>query len=190
LVLKYEAPPREHLNAASIAAERLLQNLDTYFREDKKPFGATVAQWSQSKEEVRDYATRARDLAAKPYQDQPADVAPDVLLWRDIKRALLGKGGQDYFQSGLKDARIPGGIEKGGVQIRSLYAKILSLDSDRILIGKIEGDQPELRLELTGESIKKLTPGMLCAFSGVAHDFRKDPFQFTFRVEPKDLDCN
>lgn len=190
LVLKYEAPPREHLDAASRAAERILQNLDTYFGDDKRPLGATVSQWNQSKAEVRDYADRARDIATKPQQDQSADVAPDVLVWRDIKRALLGPEGNEYFESGVKGALLPSGIEKNGIKLRAFYAKILSIESPLVLIGRIEGDQPELRLEITGEPEAGLRPGMLCGFSGVAHDFRKDPFQFTFRVEPKDLDCH
>lgn len=193
-ILRYGAPPADHVEAASQAADRILQNLDTFFSEKQKPPVLTTAMWNQAKEEVRGYALRARDLTLayrNPGNKGDANVvAPDVLVWRMIKGALVGADGQQYFESGLKGALIPGGIEKSGVPVERFYAKVLSIDANGLLIGRVEGEAPEVRLEIVGEPAKPPRAGMLCGFRGAAQDFRKNPFQLSVRVEAADLDCH
>lgn len=297
------APSADDMATAEKAAGQLVSGIDTYFAADKKPAGATDAQWAQSKKEVLMYAQNAlgwipmirkeyekaeveliKSLQVEPnnaqvtywlagvivaqkkveklpaalfhfaraaYYEGPgalnpegrkqiipyfekqyinyhgdkegiekvieaaklsalppaewkiksivdrekeneaaelenAKKFPDKALWKDIKTALTGDEGQAYFESSMKGAALPGGIEKAGVKVTKFKGKLVSAvpeTNPKEIVLSISGDIGDVTLKLDSPLRGKMEPGGEIEFEGVASSFTKEPFMVVFDVE-------
>jgi hypothetical protein len=118
---------------------------------------------------------------------------PDQLLWNDLKRAMLGPSGDEYFASSVKGAHIPGGIEKDGVQIHKFRAELASWKPEtdpRTLELRVVAEQPDVMLHLESSYKGTLRLGMECTFSGIAAGYSTSPLMMDLDVNPSDLKCH
>jgi hypothetical protein len=123
--------------------------------------------------------------SANPSWAQAANPSDATALWNAIKTGLL-KGGDEFFESSLKDALIPGqGVHSFlGTVIASRPAEhptefVLAI-SDKI--------HPEVTLKLRDTERREdhfkgpAAPGAKIAFAGVVTAFEKNPFMLTIEA--------
>lgn len=130
------------------------------------------------------------DIArAKLQQEQQEEAAhPMVTLWKKIKAALVAPDGDTYFQTSMKNALLPGGVN-GVNQFRGKLVSMTPAVRPKELVLSIEdGTTPDCKLELDSPLAGKMEPGAELSFSGVAKEYAKDPFMVTFSVEKSKLD--
>jgi hypothetical protein len=111
---------------------------------------------------------------------------PDKALWKDLKTALVGDGGQAYFESSMKGAALPGGIEKAGTKVTKFKGKLISATPEtnpKEIALSISGDLPDVTLKLDSPLRGKMEPGGIIEFEGVASSYTKEPFMVVFDVE-------
>lgn len=111
---------------------------------------------------------------------------PDKALWKDLKTALTGDGGQAYFDSGMKGASLPGGIEKAGQKVTKFRGKLVSATPEtnpKELVLSISGDIGDVTLKLDAALKGKMENGGELTFAGVASSYTKEPFMVVFDVE-------
>jgi hypothetical protein len=109
---------------------------------------------------------------------------PMLALWRNIKRERTGGAGQEYFESGMKGALLPGNVVVGVTKFKGKLISITPATRPKELILAIEnGETPDVTLKLDGALPGKMEPGGEIEFEGVAAAFTKDPFMVTFEVE-------
>ena len=110
---------------------------------------------------------------------------PSLALWMTLKQALMAADGQQYFDSNMKGAEVPGGA--GGVQ--TFKGKLISskpaLHPKELVLSIADGTTPDVKLTLDAALPGKADPGVELEFSGVPSGFVKDPFTVTFDVEKK-----
>ncbi|MBX9600668.1 MAG: hypothetical protein K2X35_06685 [Bryobacteraceae bacterium] len=108
---------------------------------------------------------------------------PMMFLWRNMQKELTGENGQNYFDSGMKDALLPGGVE-GVKQFRGKLVSATPETNPKTLVVSIGGgDAGDATLNLDEPLRGKMEPGGEIGFEGVAKSFTKDPFMVTFEVE-------
>jgi tetratricopeptide (TPR) repeat protein len=127
-----------------------------------------------------------REKENEAAEEEAAKKFPDKALWKDIKTALMGDSGQSYFESSMKGAALPGGIEKAGVKVTKFKGKLVSATpemSPKELVLSISGDIGDVTLKLDAPLRGKMEPGGEIEFEGVASSFTKEPFMVIFDVE-------
>jgi len=110
---------------------------------------------------------------------------PQFKLWYAIKQSLTGEKSDQFFNSNVKDAEIPGGAEG----IRSFSGTIISVDpADRpmkVTLGVEDPTKADAALEfsspLPAGALEKVKVGSKLDFSGIADSFTKDPYMLTFK---------
>jgi hypothetical protein len=112
------------------------------------------------------------------------DKNPYLELWRAIREALEAPEGRRYFEESVKDALIPGGVNR----LRGLRGTVASVewtDSYAIVKLSMERDTPaEVALKLFGSARKRdIERGKTVLFEGVAREFVRDPFMLTFELD-------
>lgn len=129
-------------------------------------------------------------LSAVPYaaQRRKPETITAKQLWMQIKRDLMGPGGQQYFDENVKGAMVPGGA--GGVWV--LSGTLLSAEPSeqpRVLVVALsDGTTPEATLRLKDSDWNDthiagpLMRGSSIQFEGVLTSFTKEPFMVTFEV--------
>ena len=111
-----------------------------------------------------------------------------------MKRGLATPDGATYFESSVKNAHIPGGIEVGGQKIMKLKGTVVSSTPPtpraktvkEVVLGISQAEMSEatLRFETPQGPIE---PGTVIEFSGVPVAFTSDPFMVVFEVETADV---
>jgi hypothetical protein len=99
-------------------------------------------------------------------------------LWTAIKRQLLAPGGDEYFNSTLKDTRLPA---LKGALISGLFYDGIS----KIVLGVTDPKIPDVTLILHNGLTRvkgEPKPGTEIEFYGVGSDFTKHPFMLVFDV--------
>jgi tetratricopeptide (TPR) repeat protein len=123
--------------------------------------------------------------------EQEAKANPALALWKAVKGSLLAPDGQQYFESHVKGAGLPGGAN-GVTKFRGWLLKAdPAVKSARLLVSMEGKDQPaDVTLKLVGEDGKPLPltgkpdVGVEVEFEGIGDSFTKDPtFMVTFDVE-------
>jgi hypothetical protein len=105
----------------------------------------------------------------------PARVDLERQLWTSIKRALIGRDGDEYFQSSMKDAMLP--------RLKGTLISVVPNDSGNALVlGLADSITPEVAL-LVHDLPAELATGASIEFEGVPTGFTKDPFLVTFQVD-------
>ena len=111
----------------------------------------------------------------------PPPVDPGKQLWNTIKQQLMSPGADDYFESSIKDARLP-------ALTGTLVAAPIS-DSGAppvMLLGLTDAATPDVTLVLHKRAAgvrMELSNGARIDFQGVGVSFNKNPFQVVFDVE-------
>ena len=110
---------------------------------------------------------------------------PGVALWLTLKQALAAPDGQQYFDTNMKGAEVPGGA--GGVQTfkGKLIAAKPTLHPKELTLSIGDGTTPDVTLHIDAPLPGKADPGVEIEFSGVPSSFTKDPYNITFDVEKK-----
>jgi hypothetical protein len=109
---------------------------------------------------------------------------PQFGLWYSIKQSLQDKG-DDFFNSNVKDAEIPGGAEG----VKNFTGTVISIDPPdrptKVVVGVEDPTKPDATLEfsqpLPAEALDKIKVGQKLDFSGVADSYTKDPYMLTFK---------
>lgn len=130
-------------------------------------------------------------------QDQEKELEtsnPQLAVWVKMKRGLGGADGGSYFESSVKNAHIPGGIEVGGKKIEKLKGTVVSSTPSgprattvkEVVVGISQAEMSEATLRFETPQ-GKIEPGTVIEFSGVPVAFTADPFMVVFEVEPADV---
>jgi hypothetical protein len=110
---------------------------------------------------------------------------PSLALWLNLKQALVAADGEQYFNTNMKGAEVPGGA--GGVQ--TFKGKLISskpaLHPKELVLSIGDGTTPDATLTVDAALPGKADPGVEIEFSGAPASFTKDPFNITFDVEKK-----
>lgn len=125
--------------------------------------------------------------AAKAAEEAKAN--PMLALWKNMKDQLVSAGGQQYFDTGVKDADLPGNAVAG---VTKFTGKLVSEEPatrpKKLVLAIQDATTPEVTLELDAPLPGKADAGTELSFSGVAKGFTQSPFNLTFTVEKKNLD--
>jgi hypothetical protein len=131
--------------------------------------------------------TSQADTANKQADDINRRIAsdPQFKLWYAIKSSLTGDQSQQFFNSNVKDAEIPGGAEG----VKNFTGTVISVDPPdrptKVVLGVEDPAKPDATLEfsaaLPASALEKVKIGSKLDFSGVADSFNKDPYMVTFK---------
>ncbi len=123
------------------------------------------------------------DIQKKEEGDQAKFAAdhPDVAFFRTLREALKGETGQNYFDSGVKDALIP---PQDGA-FKQFKVHVVSQPSAKEVLVALDDTNGDVTLVLEPplRATTKLDPGMELSFAGAPEAFTKDPFNLKFKVE-------
>jgi len=129
------------------------------------------------------------DIAKAKAEEEAKAAAADPMgaLWKSLRDQLTGDNGQSYFESGMKDADLPGGA--GGVKM--FKGKIISMTPEtkpkEVVVSIGDGTTADALLKFDPPLPGKMEPGETLEFSGTAKEFTKSPFMVTFEVEKDNL---
>jgi len=129
----------------------------------------------------------AGDIAAqqaKALEDR-MNADPAFKLWYTIQTNLTGDNGEQFWDSSVKDAEIPGGAE--GVKYFS--GTVISIDPPdrptKIVLGVTDPQTPDATLlfsqPLPASALDKIKVGQKLEFGGVADSYAKNPYMLTFK---------
>ncbi|MGA8028894.1 MAG: hypothetical protein WB992_17265 [Bryobacteraceae bacterium] len=110
---------------------------------------------------------------------------PQFKLWYTIKQSLTGDQGDQFFNSNVKDAEIPGGAEG----VKNFTGTVISIDPPdhptKVTLGVEDPTKADATLEfsqpLPSSALEKVKIGSKLDFSGVADSYTKDPYMLTFK---------
>jgi hypothetical protein len=97
-------------------------------------------------------------------------------MWKNIKRALMGPDGKDYFENSFKDAQIP-------TLVGTVVSSTPAAHPNELLVAIEDDHTPEVKLSLERPLGKPLPVGAKISFEGVPYEFTKEPFLVKFNVE-------
>lgn len=97
-------------------------------------------------------------------------------MWKNIKRALQGPDGKEYFEKYMKDAMLP--TLEG-----TLVSSTPAAHPNEFLVAIADDHTPEVTLKLERPLEKPLPAGTRIRFEGVPYEFTKEPFMLKFNVE-------
>lgn len=131
--------------------------------------------------------TSQAEIANKQAADINARIAsdPQFKLWYAIKQSLTGDQSDQFFNSDVKDAEIPGGAEG----VKTFSGTIISIDPPdrptKVTLGVEDPTKADATLEfsspLPASALDKIKVGSKLDFSGVADSYAKDPYMLTFK---------
>ncbi|MBV9154901.1 MAG: hypothetical protein JO097_01470 [Acidobacteriaceae bacterium] len=131
--------------------------------------------------------TSQADVANKQAADINARMAsdPQFKLWFALKQNLTGDQGDQFFNSNVKDAEIPGGAEG----VKNFTGTVISIDPPdrptKVVLGVEDPTKGDATLEfsqpLPASALDKIKTGEKLDFSGVADSYTKDPYMLTFK---------
>jgi len=109
---------------------------------------------------------------------------PLEATWKNIKMTLMGADGANYFNSSMKDAKLP-----------TLKGKVVSMEPENkpktVLIALDDGSgntsTADATLKFEMPLPGKVDAGTELTFEGVADSFTPSPLMVVFNVEPEDL---
>ena len=118
-----------------------------------------------------------------PWVHADVVVSPEAAVWRQIKAALSGPDGIDYFNMGIKDAMLP-----------TLKGKVVKLEPavnpKTILMALDDGHSDgtaDAKLEFETPLPGKVDAGTELTFGGVGESFTQNPFMLTLDVTKENL---
>jgi hypothetical protein len=127
------------------------------------------------------------DIEAKKADELNKRMAsdPQFKLWYTIETNLKGDQSDQFFNSTVKDAIIPGGAEG----VKNFTGTVISIDPPdkptKVVLGVDDPQTPDATLlfskPLPPAALDKIKVGQKLEFSGVADSYTKDPFMLTFK---------
>lgn len=127
---------------------------------------------------IRSKADIALDQHQKEEELRKAN--PQLALWKSIKGELTGANAQTYFNSSMKDAKLP-----------EFKAKIIEARPEtkpkELIVSIEDGMTPDATLVLDQPLVGKMDPGSEIGFQGIATGYTASPFMVTFDVEKADI---
>jgi tetratricopeptide (TPR) repeat protein len=124
----------------------------------------------------------AKDIAEREAQleMEKARQNPELALWKNIKAALTGPDGPNYFNSSMKDAQLP-----------TLKGKVVKLEPENkpktIILALEDGTTGDATLKFEMALPGKVEAGTELSFEGVPESYTASPFMVVFNVEPDHL---
>ena len=119
-------------------------------------------------------------------QERMAKADPQLALWKTIKDQLTSANGEQYFETSVKGAGLPGGANGVTKFKGKLISQKPALRPKELVVGISSPDTPEVTLKFENALPGKAEPGTTIEFEGVPSAFTKEPFMLTFDVEGKD----
>jgi hypothetical protein len=121
---------------------------------------------------------------AKTLNDRMA-ADPAFKMWYTIETNLTGDNGDQFFNSTVKDAEIPGGAEG----VKDFTGTVISIDPPdrptKVVLGVQDPQTPDATLlfsqPLPASALDKIKVGQPLQFSGVADSYQKTPYMLTFK---------
>ncbi len=105
---------------------------------------------------------------------------PELALWKNIKEQLNGADGANYFNSSMKDAKLP-----------TLRGKVVSLDPENrpktLVLALEDGVTGDATLKFEMALPGKVDAGTELTFEGVPESYTTGPFMVVFNVDKEDL---
>jgi hypothetical protein len=130
----------------------------------------------ESKAEIAKKAAEAENAKA----EQLAKENPQLALWKNIKESLTGADGANYFNSGMKGAKLP-----------ALRGKVVRLEPETkpktIVLALEDGSTGDATLKFEMPLPGKVDPGTELSFEGQPDSYTASPFMVVFNVEKEDL---
>ncbi len=161
------------------------------FHGDKVGIEQVIEQVKASPIPKEDFHIESKDEILIKQEEELKKTNPTLALWISIKRELTGANSAAYFDSNLKNAAIPGGVEVGGTKIEKLKGKVVSLkpatNPKEIVLGISSAEMSEVTLRFETALRGKVDPGTELEFSGAPIEFTAEPFNLVFDMEAKDL---
>ncbi len=118
--------------------------------------------------------------AAAQAEEEKAKQNPELALWKNIKAALTGPDGANYFNSSMKDAQLP-----------TLKGKVVRLEPENkpktVILSLEDGTIPDATLKFEMALPGKVDPGTELSFEGVPESYTASPYMVVFNVEPDKL---
>ena len=177
----------------AVAADARTKLLD-YFNKAYKDYHGSADGADQILAQAKTNALPPADLNITSQADMANKAAADINgriqsdpqfgLWYSIKQSLQDKG-DDFFNSTVKDAEIPGGANG----VKNFTGTVISVDPPdhptKVAVGVEDPTKPDATLEfsqpLPTEALDKIKVGQKIEFSGVADSYLKDPYMLTFK---------
>jgi hypothetical protein len=120
-------------------------------------------------------------------EEEKRKANPMLALWNDIKTQLTGDNGPGYFESSVKDAGLPGGVN-GVMKFKGkLISATPELRPKELKLAIEKPDVADVTLKLEEPLPGKMEPGGDIEFSGTAKAYTKEPFMLTFEVDKEDI---
>jgi tetratricopeptide (TPR) repeat protein len=132
------------------------------------------------------FKIKNKNEIAAENEEKAAKADPQLALWKSIKDQLTADAGQQYFDSSVKGAALPGGANGVTKFKGTLISQKPALNPKELVVGITKPDTPEVTLKLETALRGKADPGTVIEFEGVPSAFAKDPFMLTFDVDSKD----
>ena len=136
---------------------------------------------------TQDVKIKSKDEILLEQEEALKKSNPQLALWVNIKRELSGPNGQQYFETSLKGAAIPGGV--GGVA--KLKATVVSSSPEKkttnVVVGISSKEMSEITLKFEKPLAAPVPPGTEVEFSGAPSAFEANPFNLTFDVSLEDV---
>gem|GEM_PF-582945 len=105
---------------------------------------------------------------------------PAFNIWYSIKQSLQQQG-DEFFNSDLKDAEVPGGA-KG---VKYFTGTVISVDPSKVTLGIENPTVPDATLvfstPLSQEALNSIKVGSQIQFSGVVDSYTANPYMLTFK---------
>jgi tetratricopeptide (TPR) repeat protein len=109
---------------------------------------------------------------------------PMLALWTRMKDALTAANGQQYFDSGVKGALLPGTVVPGVTKFKGKLVSLKPVKGPKELVLSISDAVNGDVLIVLDEALPGTAPvGTELSFEGVPSAFTASPFRITFEVE-------
>ncbi|HLH00622.1 MAG TPA: hypothetical protein VKX49_30230 [Bryobacteraceae bacterium] len=113
-------------------------------------------------------------------EEKLAKENPELALWKNIKAQLNGADGAAYFNSSMKDARLP-----------TLRGKVVSLEPEvrpkTLVLALEDGTTGDATLKFEAPLAGKVDAGTELTFEGVPESYTTSPFMVVFNVDKENL---
>jgi hypothetical protein len=110
---------------------------------------------------------------------------PQLAFWVKLRDALKEPGGDQYFETGMKDALVPPEGERPlrGRLVRHSPAK----NPKELVLALSDEKTPEVTLRLEEPLTGAAEPGTVIQFRGVPKQFTREPFMLVFEAEKENI---
>lgn len=133
----------------------------------------------------QDFKILSEAEMAEQKEKQITEKDPALGFWLKLKTALTAADGQQYFDSGMKNAVIP---PEGQPLLTGTVISQEPAKNPKVVVLGIENPTvPEVTLKFETPLPGSIQPGQQIKFRAVANSFTQQPFTVTFEAEKKNI---